>query len=207
MTFTGFHSKIAQTGALFGLALVIQAYCGSLKPAGDPIRITVRVRDMAHIRPRILARAEENAGSVFKKAGVKIFWADCSASATPGHWDCPGEENVLTLGLWMLDSAPQGVAQHCLGFALMGIPGEPHALIIYPRTVDTAHGVDVEVETVLGVAMAHELGHLLFQRHGQGIMAGHWGPTELRRAAQVRMHFTPEQEQLMREHLSSRSNQ
>lgn len=70
-------------------------------------------------------------------------------------------------------AAPARVHSNCLGFALIGAPGEPHATIIYSRILGLAHDTGVDNSFVLGIAIAHEVGHLLLQstEHSTDLMA------------------------------------
>jgi len=179
MSFTGFRLCITSADALLALALAVSVYCSPVVAANDTIEITVRVRDEAAIPKRIRMLAEKEAGSILEKAGVHVVWVDCVRPA-PDSWYCPGG-GPLTFGLWMQVAAPARVHSNCLGFAFIGASGEPHATIIYSRILGAAHDTGVDSSSVLGVAIAHELGHLLLQstEHGTDLMAPRWGFHEL----------------------------
>jgi hypothetical protein len=68
----------------------------------------------------------------------------------------------------------------------------------------------VSESQILGIAIAHELGHLLLDLQGHsadGIMRGEWGLTDLRNAAFRMFLFTPQQAEVLRANARSRNRQ
>jgi hypothetical protein len=84
------------------------------------------------------------------------------------------------------------------------------AVILYDRVYDLAAYKRIEVAPILGVAMAHEIGHLLLQsgeHSSEGIMRRNWSSTDFQSAAQSGLHFTAEQSRRMRDEVLSWSAQ
>jgi hypothetical protein len=57
------------------------------------------------------------------------------------------------------------------------------------------------VGTILGAAMAHEIGHVLLgsnEHSRMGIMKACWGPLEFRCLATKGLHFTPDNQDAIR---------
>src|SRR5262249_55447536 len=74
--------------------------------------------------------------------------------------------------------------------------------ILYDRVHHLAVSKRIEVAPILGIAMAHEIGHLLLQSRehsSEGIMRRYWSSTDLQSAAQSGLHFTAEQARRMRD--------
>jgi hypothetical protein len=68
----------------------------------------------------------------------------------------------------------------------------------------------VSESQILGIAIAHELGHLLLDLQGhsaEGIMRGEWGLRDLRNATFGMLLFTPQQAEVLRANARSRNTQ
>ena len=76
--------------------------------------------------------------------------------------------------------------------------------ILYDRVETVARNADADVATVLGHAMAHEIGHLLLPAgHSlSGLMGADWDANDLRQAEGGRLLFTPDQAALIRARLA-----
>jgi len=64
-----------------------------------------------------------------------------------------------------------------------------------------------DTANLLGLAMAHEMGHVLLRtlgHSGEGIMQARWRPKDLRDSEHGLLLFTPEQGQLMRNEVARR---
>jgi len=73
-----------------------------------------------------------------------------------------------------------------MGFSLVGIPGTaPFLATVYVDRVDSvARGAGTDRLRVLGLAMAHEIGHVLLDSNthaATGLMRADWSRRELRR--------------------------
>src|SRR4029077_20081983 len=81
------------------------------------------------------------------------------------------------------------------------------AVILYDRVQDLAEFKRIDIAPILGIAMAHEIGHLLLRsrEHSfQGIMRRNWPSSDLQSASQARLRFTAEQSQQMRDEVLRR---
>jgi len=82
------------------------------------------------------------------------------------------------------------------------------AAVLYDRVQNLVATNATDVASILGIAMAHEIGHLLLRspKHSlEGIMQQNWLPKDLLLAAQGRLHFTAEESQRMRDEVFRRS--
>jgi len=76
-------------------------------------------------------------------------------------------------------------------------------LKILPRSMaeHLQKGGDASLSQILGLAIAHELGHLLLRSNAHwltGIMQAQWRAKDLQRASKGLLLFTPEQTQIIR---------
>ena len=86
------------------------------------------------------------------------------------------------------------------------VPGEPsrYAKIFLPRVEQFASSIDVPVPTVLGYAIAHEIGHLLtghITHSPTGIMKAMWDGDDRRFLNSSRLAFHPQEVRVMRERI------
>jgi len=155
-----------------------------------------------------LAVAREHAQAVLQEAGVNLVWIDCWAGGRREPVDtvdrCQepvGSAIVLRLQKTRETDRSRFVS---MGFSLVGTPGAaPFLATVYvDRAESVARGAGIDPHRVLGLAIAHEIGHVLLNSNTHapsGLMRADWSRTELRRqdpaawrfleteAAQVRM--------------------
>ena len=193
---------------LFLLTLGCVALAGPAMRAYQPrLRITVRVLNPARVPARTAAEAERTAADIFKQAGVEIGWVDCYSSDA-----CRREPGRLELWLHLLDKPPATLSGDALGYALLTHAPRSdgsYAAVSWPVVRQLADSMEIEPGTVLGAAIAHELGHLLLNSHAHshdGVMAGRLRPPELIRAARGELRFEDQQAEAMRREIRRRAN-
>ena len=81
-----------------------------------------------------------------------------------------------------------------MGFSLVGIAGTaPFLATVYVDRVEAvARGAGIDARTVLGLAIAHEIGHVLLNSNTHapsGLMRADWSRNELRRKDAAAWHF------------------
>src|SRR4029453_2977911 len=156
-----------------------------------------------------LAVAREHAQAILQEAGVNVVWMDCWAGGPRDAVDtvdrCQepvGSDIVLRLQKTMVNDRSRFVS---MGFSLVvGTPGAvPFLATRYVgRAGSVGRGAGIDPRRVLGLAIAHEIGHVLLNSNSHassGLMRADWSRTELQRqdpaawrfleteAAQVRM--------------------
>lgn len=180
------------------------AKCGSrpLRTAND-IQITVRIYNNAHIQADTLVQAELAAAQILSEAEVRIVWLDCSTSVAAGQrqplCDRPVEPTDLTLNFSEeIQSLSTNLRENTLGVA--SIPGDggqgERVYISVPHVYSTARQFAASSTMILGLAAAHEIGHLLMNSRdhsASGLMRAGWDVNDLRRAAQCNLRFTASQ--------------
>jgi len=136
-----------------------------------------------------LAAAREEAQAVLQQAGVHIVWADCwvgnrQPESAPARCQEPvGGDIVLRLQKTSKTDRSRFVS---MGFSLVGTAGAaPFLATVYVDRVDSvARGIGIDARRLLGLAMSHEIGHVLLNSNthaASGLMRAEWSLNELRR--------------------------
>ncbi len=145
-----------------------------------------------------LAAAREHAQAVFQEAGLTITWIDCWAGGrretfgTETRCQAPvGGDIVLRLQKTRDADGSRFVS---MGFSLVRTSGAtPFLSTVYVDRVESvARGAGIDTGLVLGLAIAHEVGHVLLNDNthaAQGLMRADWSRSELRRNDATAWHF------------------
>jgi hypothetical protein len=158
------------------------------------------VTNSAHVSAGDLAEAEQVATRVYADAGVRAVWTDGTAwDAQPDH---AFHADVLLLSKEMVTRKSQldGFDEHVFGSAM---PPIRRAYIFDNRIADHARLTDSNFTLLLGMVIAHEVGHLLLPASSHsvaGIMCATWQ----RRTARLST-FTRDQGTTIRQRLAARS--
>ena len=105
-------------------------------------------------------------------------------------------------------AAKLGFQVDCLGFAL--VPERDFGLftaVFWDKARRVAEKWGARRSTVLGHAIAHEIGHLLIAERGhagRGLMKGRWSQSEILHANKVPMKFCSKDKRRIRENLRAR---
>ena len=144
-----------------------------------------------------LAAARRHAEAILQQAGVNIVWADCwvgkrQPADAPARCQDPVNGDIV---LRLQKSAEADAAKFVsMGFALVGTAdAAPFLATVYVDRVESvARGAGIDPRRVLGLAMAHEIGHVLLNSNSHaasGLMRADWSHTELRRASEAAWNF------------------
>ena len=172
--------------------------------------INVHVYNYTQVDDQTLEQGEKEAAAIFRQAGIEVAWVNCH----PGRSDYRQEASCAPLlrpayvELRIVPGLPTVPAASHL--KSMGMAIGQLASIWWPRILDEAAGANMDVAILLGMVMAHEMGHLLLGSDSHsptGIMRPGWtredyglasqGPLF---ATQGQLLFTPRQgEQIRRE--------
>jgi hypothetical protein len=175
---------------------------GLAAPRDSP-GITVRVLNPAGIPPRTLLRAEHVAAAAFDQAGVEIAWRQCPS--------CGEELATNEFWLHLLINKPPHLHGDALGFAVL-MPARDGAAsyggVFWPAVEQAAASLNADEASLLGAAIAHELGHILLRSPGHawtGVMRPRFQNAEARMAASGELRFTREQAERIQAELIRRS--
>ena len=144
-----------------------------------------------------LAAARQDAEAVLQQAGVTVIWEDCwvggpAAVSVLGRCEQPvGGDIVLRLQKTRETDRSKFVS---MGFSLVGTAGAAPflATVFVDRVASVARGAGADPRKVLGLAMAHEIGHVLLNSNthaASGLMRADWSRNELRRTDPAAWRF------------------
>jgi len=148
--------------------------------------LTVRVYDNADVPKAVVRTALEVAAHTLRPADLDVTWLPCSA-ASRGRCTLPLGRDELLVRL-VRSSQEAGREDESLGTALIDPASGTGVLatVYVDRVERLARGSNGDLGTLLGRAMAHEIGHLLMGRTahaGAGLMRPRWTRAEVARNA------------------------
>jgi hypothetical protein len=166
---------------------------GAVSAAAEP-GLTVSVYNYSPASAVEVRRAEQEAAAVFQRSGIEVSWVNCPIDGPA----CGTESKSAEVMLRILGRRSGGASAHPLGYAIPGGFATVYALEAY--SVAKSAGVDGSV--VLGIAIGHEIGHVLLtglEAHSRnGIMQAQWGKKDLRAAVQRTLGFSRDEARKLR---------
>ncbi len=187
-------------GFLLTLSLIASTRAG---PADSRLTITVQVIDYAAVPERTLIQAEQGVAEIFRQVGVHTVWRNVSRS----HEEEQRNPLPLQLRILILRRAIAKQHQGSLGVAFRGNYGQPGqvAYIFHQRLEELVQkgGIRELKGRILGLAIAHEIGHLLLPTHSHsstGIMRAEWhfpSGRDFHNTTSRNLGFTPQQAKLI----------
>ena len=179
------------TAALLTASLVTVA-----DARAESAALIIRVYDTTDTASDVRSEASRTAAAIVEEAGIPVEWRDCtSTSAESACQDVrPGRDLIVRImpevtpsasfrgSALQLRSVPGSTLQ--LGVAVINpvtLSGEM-ATIFQEQVRAVARRSGVDDATLLGRAVAHEVGHLLLrarEHSASGIMRGAWSLDEL----------------------------
>jgi|SRR5579871_5200275 len=186
-----------------GRTLILETFWIGMASIGicEQNELTVGVYNYAKVPENELAHAQQEAAEVFGRAGIQIRWVACPVThgCVERLRDC---NRALANGALYLNILPEPmVARARRPPSLMGVALEDHASVFADRAQNVAGEKRISPCVILGLAMAHEIGHLLLGPDHQafGIMVKDLQLEQFRRAQQgIRPVFSTVQAQRMR---------
>jgi hypothetical protein len=158
--------------------------------------VTVRVYETVRLDPSIKIAALNLARTTLAAAAVDVSWKPCAPGARAAACDRPpAGELVLRIVRSTVEYDRQSLP---LGDALVDtVSGEAILATVYlDRVVRVAKAARMDTRTLLGYAIAHELGHLLLAsstHNSRGLMRPIWRNEELRSARTADWSFTAQE--------------
>lgn len=172
--------------------------------------VVVRVYNYSDLRPDQIAISHATTDRIFQNAGISLRWMNCQVRSTDNASACTdtlkeGREFMLRL----MDGTEDTGRQLALGTSMVDRGTRGGVLMtVSPRLVwAVATGSGTDAATLLGRAVAHELGHLLLGRvaHSRaGVMRALWSQDELRGIRPAGWWFSHTEAAEMRQGLLSR---
>jgi hypothetical protein len=162
-----------------------------------------------------VSAAEKVAAQILKQAGVELQWTGCIvAPETSGTIALPCDasarsSDVVVYLVGPLEDHLEWIDRNALGYSII-----PHAdktptmaYVSYPRVQELSALTSADAAKLLGLAVAHEICHLLFRSRDhamRGIMRGTWGLRDLRNKAWEEFQLTREQARRLRSAVQER---
>jgi hypothetical protein len=157
--------------------------------------ISLKLVNISHAPLPVIAEAERVAADIYAAIGVDLRWSDTPSSLLVIlRDDEPGDLRRAT--------------QSVLGAAIHTPNGSPVAYVFYRRIAEQAERYLSAPASILGSAIAHEVGHLLLptRDHGHvGLMRGYWEYPEFQRAANNQLRFSRDEGESIRANIPDQS--
>jgi hypothetical protein len=163
--------------------------------------ILLYVANEAGISSDIVVHARQEVIRIYAQLGVRVIWAEQVTGSA---------KDPLIIIIRAISE--QGVGPtRSLGFAVRGANSSGRvAYVFYDRVVPLARDHQMSDASLLGVVIAHEIGHLLlpYGSHSPGgLMQGQWDNREFCLARARLLRFTAQQAELIRVHLMATESQ
>jgi hypothetical protein len=172
------------------------------------LQISVFVFNSAQVAIRDLMKAEAEATQIFGKVGIKLRWVagftarDAIAHPAGEPWN-PAN---LDVRIWTAAKAREpAVTSNALAYRLSVEKGQ--AVLLSDAIHNLAEIWGIDPADLLGVAMAHEIGHLLLHTSGHsnvGIMEARYLQKDLASAERGGLFFSRKQGNSMRNEVRRR---
>jgi hypothetical protein len=167
-------------------ALLMVVGVASAAETPEPQTERLQLRNDSRVPDDVLEASQHEVDRIFARAGFAVIWTDDAPRFTVKI-----VPNVL--GYSRAASPVMGVASRTTSGAT--------AQIFFRQVEDFARVHHVDLSTMLGHVIAHEVGHLLLPAdlHSRsGLMRGEWDRTQMRDAIRGALTFTDGQAQKIR---------
>ncbi|HEY6991101.1 MAG TPA: hypothetical protein VH369_22080 [Bryobacteraceae bacterium] len=167
--------------------------------------LTIRLYNLANVPAKTMDQASAVAGQMLAQAGVAVTWEAGSPDNLEGRLTDMSTSPTTTdtrnyLVASVVKDTPATFAPGALGYSLPLASQGAHAIVFYDRVEKLSLGsrvgpglrVGPVTGTLLGAAIAHEIGHVLLgstEHSAQGIMKARWGLKEFQELACKDLRF------------------
>ena len=202
-------------GTLMRTGLAARLLCMSVTISGpaafahqaEPVVIALRVRDTARVPEDVLTTAQGDVTRIYCDAGVEAVWLTPEFLSTESN---EARQAALTVAIVSMEQAERmqsRIDERRVGFASRTAGGEGgFVYVIYDRVERLTGGNGVRRASLLAIAIAHEIGHLLLPDKGhspRGLMRAEWTRADLQRAQRELTSFTRRQRDVLRVRISA----
>jgi len=167
-----------------------------------PPGMIVRAYNYAAVPSETLWLAREKAVRAFDDIGVHVVWIDVTGDlAHPVETSDPPTSFTVRLLIRPRRIGPSTMPDLELGRALAASNSVGNVMVFYEQIMGVASTYRVRIESVLALAIAHEIGHTLlpYPSHTPtGIMRAFWHDEEIRLALVGPLAFSAPQGALIR---------
>lgn len=142
--------------------------------------LSIRVLDQVGIPDAVYGEAVSVARGIFQEAGIETQWRICHLPAHEGACEQVGLAEVLVKAVM---GNASGVGSPIFGAAVRYRGNGLFAYLFWRNVRDTASRYVVSPGALLGIVLAHEVGHLLGLEHClTGVMRGDLRAIDVRQA-------------------------
>jgi hypothetical protein len=150
-------------------------------------QLTARVYDMAMVPAADQTVALRAAAGVLAAAGINTTWVLCGSGGSAAGCETPLAATEVSVRLTRLPAEPNAHGLLPLGYSLVNTQaGEGKLATMFIDRVEwLAKQAGADSATLLGFAIAHEIGHLLLGTNAhaaKGLMRAVWSRNELQHA-------------------------
>lgn len=203
----------------WAVAVVLVSVAASPAHAGDigPARRTLIVRTYNGfgVAAHNLWTAEATASHLFDDIGIGVEWLNCGsgghhAEAVSSRCDAAVTAAEVIVRICAARQG-DGLGFATMGFALVSSGGGGAAVlatVFADRVLDVARAAGVDPRPLLGLAIGHELGHLLLSTNAHavlGLMRAKWSQAELRRKRSADWRFLDAEARAIQEEVRRRN--
>jgi hypothetical protein len=186
---------------------------GGVGEAAPPAEhtVTIRTYNYADVPAASLAGAESEAALIFKRAGISLEWIDCRVRGNDGPSCTEPLIDGRDLMLRLVDRLPSD-GHHIVALGESMLDREQRSGVL--MTIDlfpvraVAGRSSTPISTLLGRAIAHEIGHLLLgsaEHTRSGLMRALWSQDELRGFKPAHWGFSARESAQMRQTVRGKS--
>jgi hypothetical protein len=161
-----------------------------------PQILTVRVYDAVGLPAADAGGAQRAANGIFDGTGIRLRWRECGEVSDEGRADACADPLGPDEVIARLTSGVAFGSAAAFGYAVVdaGAQAGSIATIFADRVAAAASRLGINRATLIGRALAHEIGHLLLgtNSHGpSGLMRAWWPDADLRRGFGSGWRFSP----------------
>jgi hypothetical protein len=201
----------ALPAALAAVALLATAAYAGGSAAVILDSLIIRVYDNAGVPANQRARALSRANAILARTDIAVEWIDCPArqslakeGSSSAVCATPPTSQELVIRLVRSTSGTLGMGHAALGYSLIDAETSTGTIgtVFIDRVEQLANSVTLETATLMGRAIAHEIGHLILgsnQHSDAGLMREIWTVEQLRKNRTVDWVFLPAEGERMRQ--------
>lgn len=176
--------------------------------------VDIRTYNYAGVLPEQVAAARSTTDQIFRSAGISVRWVDCRITPSGDGAACleplrEGRDLMLRLMDYGPGTGNDTARSVSLGSSLLDREQRTGVLmtIDLSRVRNIAENAAIHEPTLLGRAIAHEIGHLLLgsaEHPPEGLMRALWSQDELRGFRAAGWQFSSRESARMRQTLAAR---